>query len=76
MVAAVANLTLLAAGWSANQAIPLLSTFLGALLVARGSFLAPPPALSVAQPASVSLRSPPASSSILALKIAASRPDL
>ena len=75
MVAAVANLTLLAADRDANLAIPLLSACLGAFLIAHRHFPAPQTAPSVGQPASVRRTRPPASSPVLALKIAASRPD-
>lgn len=74
MVAAVANLTLLAAGWDANLALSLLTACLSALLFALGRFLTLQTAPWVGQPASLRQRPPPASSQILALKMASSRP--
>ena len=75
MVAAVANLTLLAADWDAKLALSLLAACLTVLVLAPNRHLALHTALSVRQLAPLRRPRPPAASPIFAPKMAASRPD-
>lgn len=75
MVAAVANLTLLAADWDAKLALSLLAACLTALVLAPARLLKLHAAPSVRQLAPIRRPRPSAASPIFALKMAASRPD-
>lgn len=75
MVATVANLTLLAAGWGADLAIPLIAACLSALLIAPGRLLMHYPALSLRPPPSERPAGLAGFVTDPALKVAASRPD-